>query len=430
MSPVLSPELTDLIIDKLCHDEEALKNCALVCRLFLPRSQKHLFTTIDLEFPELKPSRRPHPATRLLEVLNPRLAYNIRDLRITDYTENFWDSNKNKCTDNTDNVLPLLFEQLHELQSFELSVAYDGETCHCLSDGLISALVKLFHRTRVAEVSIQGANGFPISLLAFHCPGIRRLDLRWSDSDAEHGEGEHVNPKEETTIEPLNLPASRESGSLEVLEIDDISCASIRKLYEAAKLPRSELTFSHLREIDLCGADIDSLKFISKVACDADESLERLVWDYLDMVGGQQCFQSDRMFFALPRCIRSLSLSFLHDYRDPPLHFQWLYSALEKNAECNNLQEMTLVLTFAAFPPNLDAGRNWEHSVPMLSQLDSILAGPQYQHLRRVTIYLDYASTYDDTFEARVSMLYMVVVTEMLWAKFPLLVGKGILSVE
>ncbi|KAK0470095.1 uncharacterized protein EV420DRAFT_89530 [Desarmillaria tabescens] len=52
--PSLSPELTDNIIDFLSSDPLSLMRTSLVCRLWLPRSRFHLFSSVRLELLKLK----------------------------------------------------------------------------------------------------------------------------------------------------------------------------------------------------------------------------------------------------------------------------------------------------------------------------------------------------------------------------------------
>ncbi|KAG7444876.1 uncharacterized protein BT62DRAFT_933922 [Guyanagaster necrorhizus] len=52
--PWISPELTDNIIDFLSSDPLSLKRTSLVCRLWLPRSRFHLFSTVRLELIKLR----------------------------------------------------------------------------------------------------------------------------------------------------------------------------------------------------------------------------------------------------------------------------------------------------------------------------------------------------------------------------------------
>jgi hypothetical protein len=46
--PVLPWEITDTIIDHLCHDVRALGNCGSVCSAWLIRSRYHIFSTVQL----------------------------------------------------------------------------------------------------------------------------------------------------------------------------------------------------------------------------------------------------------------------------------------------------------------------------------------------------------------------------------------------
>ena len=46
--PMMAQELLDAILDHLHYDTKTLKRCALVCKSFLPTSQRHLFSTYQV----------------------------------------------------------------------------------------------------------------------------------------------------------------------------------------------------------------------------------------------------------------------------------------------------------------------------------------------------------------------------------------------
>ena len=46
-SPYLLPELVDLIVDLLHDADDALKNCSLVCKSWIPHTRQHLFANVE-----------------------------------------------------------------------------------------------------------------------------------------------------------------------------------------------------------------------------------------------------------------------------------------------------------------------------------------------------------------------------------------------
>lgn len=76
--PWLSPELTDNIIDFLSSDILSLKRTSLVCRLWLPRSRFHIFSSVRLELIKL---RRINKFMQLIQ--SPHCTINIGTLIIS-----------------------------------------------------------------------------------------------------------------------------------------------------------------------------------------------------------------------------------------------------------------------------------------------------------------------------------------------------------
>ncbi|RDB18986.1 hypothetical protein Hypma_014468 [Hypsizygus marmoreus] len=72
--PLLSVPVPVEIIDTIIDDTDALRNCSLVAQAFRPCSQKDLYTSVEIRFPD-QPSSE-HQPRGLLEVLldRPRLA--------------------------------------------------------------------------------------------------------------------------------------------------------------------------------------------------------------------------------------------------------------------------------------------------------------------------------------------------------------------
>jgi len=78
MSSPLPPEILDIIVDNLHDEPTTLKSCCLVCKLWVPRTRKHLFAHVEFDaadfhverwkktFPD--PSNSPAHHTRTLSI--------------------------------------------------------------------------------------------------------------------------------------------------------------------------------------------------------------------------------------------------------------------------------------------------------------------------------------------------------------------------
>lgn len=79
--PSLPPEITDRIIDHLHGDLQSLRQCSLVCKVWLPRSRYHYFHSVILG--NQSTCRR---FVRLLDD-NPNVGYCVKELKIFIYFE-------------------------------------------------------------------------------------------------------------------------------------------------------------------------------------------------------------------------------------------------------------------------------------------------------------------------------------------------------
>ena len=62
--PPLPPEVLDIIVDFLCREFEALRNCCLVAKSWVPRTRKYLFLTVAFPTPQrLESWKRTFPDT-------------------------------------------------------------------------------------------------------------------------------------------------------------------------------------------------------------------------------------------------------------------------------------------------------------------------------------------------------------------------------
>jgi F-box-like len=108
----LPRELIDAVIDHLHEDSGDLLACSLVCREWLPSSQRHLFRRVTFTLDE---DRCEGLAQALLRSLH--LADYIRELKVRVTTN--WRA-KDKAHLGTEQSLPAVLRKLSKLRSIEL----------------------------------------------------------------------------------------------------------------------------------------------------------------------------------------------------------------------------------------------------------------------------------------------------------------------
>ncbi|RDB27103.1 hypothetical protein Hypma_005143 [Hypsizygus marmoreus] len=422
LTPAILPqEILDTVIDELNDKLEALRNCALVSHRFRPRSQKHLFSTVHIKFPGRYKNNGRHPLQELLKILTLSLARNINHVRISNYAENVWDDEKKCYTRNCDEILPLLFNQLHRLQSFMLSLNknINDNACDELSASLATALVTMLYSTQVPELNMHLIKNFPVALLAFHCPHLKRLDPTLSSWQTGVG----------MVPELLDLPTSDQRGHLEKVIIETSGATYLQRLYDMTKLPRSRLTFSRLREIEVNGCTGGVIDLVSSFIYDSAESLEKFTYDC-----GDSCFDSRVMNFTLPNHLRSLRLAFDYSWNSRPTHLDWLCKAVERIAGNSSLEEVMLVFT-TNLVESFDHIRLWNGYDDWAGVFDRLLTSGGHPRLRRVSIFLNFTPFFyevgsDSQMIHAIPISSCGAVVRELKGRLPLLAGKGKLSVQ
>ncbi|KAJ7510659.1 hypothetical protein B0H11DRAFT_1955653 [Mycena galericulata] len=112
-------ELVDLVIDEAADSSATLRSCALVCKAFLPSSQAHIFSQIELILTAgSTPSQR---FERLYEVLcqSPHFIRYIKNLQIICYLQD--DTERDTVLESLDTSLFLVLSLLPSLRSFSMT---------------------------------------------------------------------------------------------------------------------------------------------------------------------------------------------------------------------------------------------------------------------------------------------------------------------
>ena len=125
----LPQELVDHIIDHLHDDPLALKNCARVCRAWLPTSRLHFFAKISLKAtsPHNGPAVPQERCKKLHAVLtqSPEIIYNIRELEICEGSPHHHHDHHPELSSTTwittERTLTALFKMLTHLQRLDFS---------------------------------------------------------------------------------------------------------------------------------------------------------------------------------------------------------------------------------------------------------------------------------------------------------------------
>ncbi|KAJ7124340.1 hypothetical protein C8R44DRAFT_147345 [Mycena epipterygia] len=144
-------ELFDQVIDETKADVPTLRSCALVCRDFLPRSQAHIFSNIDLILTEATQPERFH---RLYGVISqaPRLVRYIKGLRITSNSILL----RNIVWATLDVLIPVL-QHLPELRSFTLEACWGN-----LPSRFRSAICDLCRLSKLSKLRLIRLGDVPL----------------------------------------------------------------------------------------------------------------------------------------------------------------------------------------------------------------------------------------------------------------------------
>jgi hypothetical protein len=171
MIPEFPQEIHDSIIACLRGDTPSLLACALVCKSFVPMSQRLLFSQVDLKWVKHKPA----PGYRFRQLLAsaPHIAGYVRELKITngctrdfDYEKPGWVAHDNSLQ----NILPAL----SNLKAITFTAKHTS--WEYLSRRVQEALLSAFRSDSLIYLHLKGISDFPITTIT-EFGGLKHLRL-------------------------------------------------------------------------------------------------------------------------------------------------------------------------------------------------------------------------------------------------------------
>ncbi|RDB19702.1 hypothetical protein Hypma_013236 [Hypsizygus marmoreus] len=385
-------EIVKLFVDNLDleQDKQSLIACTNVSRSFRACSQERLFRTIKLTYPNTPTIQNHGFARPLLNILrtNPAIARSIRHFHVENFhSEGYWFARDDdpyifhirpEYRYIPDKILSSILGKLQYLKSFALEVQpYYSKPQEILSYRLVSSLISMFSRTKVAEIRLTRAVGIPVSEIAVHCPHLRRLSLRhtkcWSTTKER--------PVNSFEIPPLSQH-DRGLGYLEHLELDNDSMISVSFLLDRidSDMP-CFLALSRLRELKISGNASLLMSLASKIITGAAETLEVFSWEIDDESSEYESLPLTALK-QVPS-LRSLRLAFTMNSRtsfiDP---LPWLLGALKLLRELKDLEDV--FIAYAIYRGDFPVS---EQLLDWSSAFDTLLSDDRiFRKLRHVVV--------------------------------------------
>ncbi|KAF4616363.1 hypothetical protein D9613_008844 [Agrocybe pediades] len=172
----LPVELHERIINELDGEEDALKQCALTCKLYRHLAQTLLFKAVMLQFqPES------NPAKKFLAILtqSPHVANYVGCLSLRGYDDRWydkeWTESKKPDDDGIADVLSAL-TNLQELQLFKVCSGRNRRTFQALSLSPASMAMIQFKCRSILHLTLQKLDNMPLTMLA-HSSSLESLDI-------------------------------------------------------------------------------------------------------------------------------------------------------------------------------------------------------------------------------------------------------------
>jgi len=271
-------EIYESIIDQLADSPNALRRCALVCRLFAQRAQMLFFSYISLERPT-KPTRsRSHlwPSMRFLQLLSTssHLAGYVKSLKISDedplqvYREELsW-----ICKDQ---AVPQILPLLVNVEKLQLSGTPRGSSLDVRTwgDNLYMGIMERCASEGLVALNLLRVRNIPLSVLGL-APRLQTLELTQVFFAPEFNDrasvGESSTPEEQKKSHP---PAR-----LEFLSVAS-TCHEWRTFYHHVHLDLAhikDLTFQIEFEDVTEEEAKEGLQAISELLCGCSATLKKL----------------------------------------------------------------------------------------------------------------------------------------------------------
>ncbi|KAF8072314.1 hypothetical protein FPV67DRAFT_1484896 [Lyophyllum atratum] len=273
ISAHMPQDIVDSIIDQfsLPTDISTLRQCALVSRSCLRPARKRLFSEISLSHRSMRNGKQ---CQRLCEVVSdhPNILNYIKKLRIVEAV-----GSDHGETDYSEHISRLLemFNEHSNLQEMRfLNTRISSGDNHLLPPRLGQAILRL---TQVPSlhtfIFFPWCNcNIPLDYIS-KSPGLKRLGLVDGDTTLRHSKP------------AVPLPISSPSRQLESLVIGG---PASQDLVQYLTAPRSPLSISHIRSLNLYGSQSAMTAAAAHIVQLAKSDLKCLVWEYADWRFGIQ----------------------------------------------------------------------------------------------------------------------------------------------
>ncbi|TFK35447.1 hypothetical protein BDQ12DRAFT_714682 [Crucibulum laeve] len=161
-------EIIDLIIDEMGYskDSASLEACSTVCRHFLKRCRKHIFSNINLT------SGRLYQRFRVLLFRNPEITAYITEIHIVNPAIDSDVDFATLCTSS----FPIILGMLSRLRNITLQLDPEVLDWHTMPSATQIALQDLFQRPSLISICLRNLEHVPNNILS-RCIQMKHLEL-------------------------------------------------------------------------------------------------------------------------------------------------------------------------------------------------------------------------------------------------------------
>ncbi|RDB19760.1 hypothetical protein Hypma_013235 [Hypsizygus marmoreus] len=416
-SAPIPQEVIDNVIDYIHDDRETLTTCLQVSRQFHPRSQKHLFTTVTINYPSVPRPGCRHPAQRLLDILlaDPALARHIHHFRVFGFVEGYYTNKANavgglhlrfiSCSQ-PDTVYPSLFALLarhSSLRSFtfqgnpSIAQLYEENRGLLPTQNFSLLLMNMLRKTRIVELNLSRLVQFPLARVVDSAAHLKILHVqlmmcRRSDALGSVDEVKFPVPAD------ADANSSKSNLGLDSLELDEysLSCINYHGFY-ASSQARALHPFSRLQALTIYGNIVLMEGVPSKIIANAAATLKSFSWEFLREPYMPVAFNHGASLnLESAMNLRSLRFAFLNCDTVMSIYIPWVVSSLKSISKHGKLEQLDILFT-------IPGPSTYNHSFPdtfcqlfkqydaCASALGSLLADScKFPALQKVHVVLEY----------------------------------------